>query len=804
MSQNSALFRLVFSLTLAIGLLSGCALSFQPKDPDTPLAIENLPADITPTKLVEVEFTVYSPQKFSEEDEVALDIVDLISGVSHNLERYVLNRTENCYSLRVSLPESSIIAYRYTLTHPIEVSETLPDGSSLSFRQIVVRENLLVNDLIAGWPEAPYSGPLVDLNGAVADDETEAPLPDVLINVAGKTALTDMNGRFFIRGLPTGKHNLVASLADGSYLGFQQEVNMVENLATLAIIRMTPLPEVTVTFVMTPPNEAVGAPVRIAGNLRQFGQTYADMLAGFGAQAVNMPLMARNADGKYVTQLNLYAGSSVRYQYTLGDAFINIERGQTGDRIVREFIVPDKDVIVDDQVATWRSQQQNAVTLFATSPGDHNSNDQLYIQFDLGSWSNPIPMWPMENNQWMLVYNPRSASGESVIYRYCRNADCRIGEENFPNTTPRSFIVGSTSEIRDEISGWRVWDPTAQANSAHSPVSFDEEALVGVEIDPVYLSNHLNAYYGSVDQLKASGFNWLILTPTWKVGINKDLPFIDSDALTTIPSTELNRISRAARDAGIKIALYPQLIFPSDPASWWNNSLKSMIWWQQWYAEYERMTMHAIKLATAIKADHLILGGPDVATTYPGAMETVGENFGTPKTSEKIWTDLLTKTDEYYEGQILLAQEVGTGALASHSFFDKSQGFYLLFNSDLNNPGAYTVDSVGGFFDSIIYGFYEAQQKPVYFGLNGASFTTADTSDNKNSSNIISSTNGTYNSHNVDLDAQSQFYSAYLNAISVRGWVSGVASRGYFPGMKMTDFSSSIYGKPALNLFNSQ
>lgn len=216
------------------------------------------------------------------------------------------------------------------------------------------------------------------------------------------------------------------------------------------------------------------------------------------------------------------------------------------------------------------------------------------------------------------------------------------------------------------------------------------------------------------------------------------------------------------------------------------------------------MTMHAIKLATAIKADHLILGGPDVATTYPGAMETVGENFGTPKTSEKIWTDLLTKTDEYYEGQILLAQEVGTGALASHSFFDKSQGFYLLFNSDLNNPGAYTVDSVGGFFDSIIYGFYEAQQKPVYFGLNGASFTTADTSDNKNPSNIISSTNGTYNSHNVDLDAQSQFYSAYLNAISVRGWVSGVASRGYFPGMKMTDFSSSIYGKPALNLFNSQ
>ncbi|HBO34924.1 MAG TPA: hypothetical protein DD636_09390, partial [Anaerolineaceae bacterium] len=165
---------------------------------------------------------------------------------------------------------------------------------------------------------------------------------------------------------------------------------------------------------------------------------------------------------------------------------------------------------------------------------------------------------------------------------------------------------------------------------------------------------------------------------------------------------------------------------------------------------------------------------------------------------------LLTKTDEYYEGQILLAQEVGSGTLATFSFYDKSQGFYLLFNSDLNNPGAYTADSVGSFFDSVVFGFYESQQKPVYFGLNGASFTTADMSANGNLSDIISSTNVTYNSYNVNLDAQTQFYSAYLNAVSSRGWISGVASRGYFPAMQMTDFSSSIYGKPAFTLFNNQ
>jgi hypothetical protein len=103
-----------------------------------------------------------------------------------------------------------------------------------------------------------------------------------------------------------------------------------------------------------------------------------------------------------------------------------------------------------------------------------------------------------------------------------------------------------------------MWDPTAQASYADSPVSFDDEALVGVELDPDYASNHLMALYGLVESIKVKGFNWLILTPTWKVGMNKDLPFIDSDASTTIPSSELNRIAMSAREAGIKVALYPQ------------------------------------------------------------------------------------------------------------------------------------------------------------------------------------------------------------------------------------------------------
>ncbi|MCK9245579.1 MAG: hypothetical protein M0P11_01325 [Anaerolineaceae bacterium] len=804
MSRKVSFVRNVCGLLLALFLLAGCALSFQTKEPKSTIDKLNLPSAISEVRLVEVRFIAHPFRNFTEEDEISLDILDLLTGVHYNLQRYLLNKSAEGHSLTVMLPQGAVISYRYTLTHPIEMGELLPDGSPLAFRQLVVRDNLVIQDNISGWPEVPYNGPLVDLNGAVADDETDEPIADVLVNVAGKTALTDMNGRFFIRGLPVGSHNLVATLCDGSYLNFQQEVNMVENLATQAVILMTALPEVTLTLVMSPPNEAVGAPVRIAGNLRQLGLTFYDMLQGTGTQAVNMPLMARNTEGKYVAQIRLFAGSFLRYEYSLGDALINSERDLNGNRLVRQFIVPNKDAVIDDSVTTWRASKQDAVTIFASSPAGTPEDDQLFLQFDHGSWTNPIPMWPMGNNVWMLVYFPRAASSDQLIYRYCRNADCSLGQEHNPDPAPRAFMPGAVTEIHDEIIGWRMWDSAVQNQSSPTPLTFDEEALVGVEVDPFYSSSHLNAWYELAENLKTKGFNWLILRPVWKVGTDSGLPFIDSDPTLTLPAAELKRIAEAASQQDLKVALYPYLNFPSDAASWFRDSQKSQIWWQQWYADYERMVLHTIKLATAINAGQIILGGPDVFGSYPGATETVAENFGTPKSSQEIWTDLLTKVDEYYQGQLLLALEAGTGTIQSFSFYEQAQGFYILISTDPDQAGNDTSAMASRYLEGSLLAFHDSQQKPVYIGLNAASFKTANSSGSDNGSSIISAANPTYNSHNVDLDAQTQFYRAYLDSISTRGWISGIAARGFFPAMQLTDFSSSINGKPAFELFHNQ
>lgn len=756
------------SMLLALSILSGCALSFQNKNSDQISQKHIIPTELSEPNAVEVQFSVKPLSNYSAEDQVTLELLDLASGTKNVLETYPLNWVDGKLVTSLSLPEGATIAYRYRLTHPIEALELLSDGLPLPFRQILVRENLIVSDLIAAWPGTSYTGSLVDLNGVVADNKTEAPIPDILVNVAGKTALTDMNGRFYIRGLPEGVHNLVATSNDGSYLSFQQEVNMIDTLSTMAIVRMEAAKAVTLTFVINQPEGSPQMPVRIAGNLRQFGLTFQDMLSGSGAQPVIMPTLIKNETGQDVSQIKVYAGSYLRYQYTNGDSIYNSERDAQGKSFVREFIVPDEDTVVTDTIANWHTEQNGEIHFSVKAPEDTPSDNHLYIQFKQNEWSNPLPMSKTGENVWDFVFYPRIGSEEPIEYRYCRNANCSSGLEE--SETARSFLVGSLTEKADEIIGWTNWESENWADYSQSSLNFSEELLRGLELDPRYLSENINATLDLIDKMKAAGFNTLILTPVWKVDNYKSLPIIDSDPLTTIPSYELNRIAGLAHGNDLKIALYPQLEYPSDMENWWEDTQKTELWWQRWYAEYERMLMHSVKLATSIQAEQLILGGSAVANSYPGKLETVSENYGTPKTSSETWSKLLKKTDDYYQGDLLLARSVDNDFIETYEFDEHVQGFYLLIDSQTMSS-----EEAEWLIDSTIADFQNSQNKAVYLALKIT---------------------------DIDPDWQYNYYYAYMNPISYRGWISGVSSRGFDPSIQTTDFSASIYGKPAWNLFS--
>ena len=128
-------------------------------------------------------------------------------------------------------------------------------------------------------------------------------------------------------------------------------------------------------------------------------------------------------------------------------------------------------------------------------------------------------------------------------------------------------------------------------------------------------------------------------------------------------------------------------------------------------------------------------------------------------------------------------------------------GLYLLVDSDQGEE--VSSASVGQYLDSVVYALYE-EQKPLYLGLNVPSIQTAALESDTISDPIISATDSRYNSSNVNIQVQTQWYASYLEASAGRDWICGIASRGFFPGIKLSDFSSSIYGKPAYQLFHNQ
>jgi len=87
--------------------------------------------------------------------------------------------------------------------------------------------------------------------------------------------------------------------------------------------------------------------------------------------------------------------------------------------------------------------------------------------------------------------------------------------------------------------------------------------------------------------------------------------------------------------------------------------------------------------------------------------------------------------------------------------------------------------------------------------MNAASLTSNRVDYETATGLLISPFNPQYDAGNVDLESQNYFYQVYTSVLAQRGWVSGISTRGFFPVLQLTDFSSSVYGKPAMNSFIS-
>lgn len=794
--KTKKFLQLTISL-LAVTVLFGCAIRIDPASNALPTKSPDIPGKVSQPELIPQVFSVDLRMPASAETQLSVDLFDEVSGMLYNLKRYPLTRqADGKFQATILLPENASLRYRYVMTAPIEGAEQKADGSPVGYRVVFVQKNNIINDLISGWPNSPYSGETADLTGIVHDGKSNQPLPDILINIAGYQTFTDMTGRFVLHDLPVGAHLLSAVSIDGSHMTFQQQANLIAGLSTPAVIKLTPLPEIKVTLNLAPLKDAVGAPVRIATNYAQGGAIFQDSIED--TLASRMPLMARNENGSYSLELTMHAGNVLRYKYTLGNGVINAERDKSGLLLLRMVTLPDHDVTLSDKIATWRINDQAPVTIIAQAPPSTPPEDSVSIQFISNQKHETIPMWSMGNGQWMILYfgNPNS---EPVFYRFARNDQADLSVDPASSANPYQIVFTNKNAQTHQIENWSSLDSSQPI--LRQVTTADNSKLIGVELMPGYQPSFLNRYRQLPHELKQYGINWLIFTPSWSLKVRGGLPYLEYDSSSSVLLSELAEVVSLAKSEGYQVALYPQIKFPASPQTWWLESDKSRIWWQQWYAEYERFVMCFSQFANVNGIDQLILGGSGVEYSLPGAIKTSGSNFGTPKTADQTWADLLNKVKTYYSGQLLIGVSTASDTLPIYSFYDQADGFYLTFDDAELQAYTYNQYSVTAYLDSTVTTFFDAVDKPLFAGIAASSLVSTQLGNNADRQVLISPFNPQYGAANVDLESQDYFYQVYTSSLSSYDWISGISTRGFFPVLQLTDFSSSIYGKPAMNTF---
>jgi hypothetical protein len=78
--------------------------------------------------------------------------------------------------------------------------------------------------------------------------------------------------------------------------------------------------------------------------------------------------MTRGSDGKHRLEVKLPVGAELHYKYTLGDSVWSGEQAETGKFFVRRLIVPDHDLLIEDEVVTWNNSEFGEISLITRVP----------------------------------------------------------------------------------------------------------------------------------------------------------------------------------------------------------------------------------------------------------------------------------------------------------------------------------------------------------------------------------------------------------------------------------------------------
>jgi len=813
--------RMITAAIMLVLVGQACTLSLFENPISTGTSSTLTPAAVGPTStplaMAQTNFVVTLPEPLQPNETLAIAVMDEVTGLSLNATEYPMNpRDSLTYTGSLPLPFNSVVKYRYVRRGASEVLEDTHLGASIRYRMHYVAGPSDVQDIIADWGDKSYARPTGSILGQVLNSDTGSPLPNLLVTAGGEQALTDSAGHFELAGLPVGTQTLLVYSIDGLYLPFQQCAAVGDGNSTIVDLRVKPAQLVNVTFTVTIPSTTVpGVPVRIAGNLLQFGNTFADLQGGVSTNTDRMPIMNLQADGRYSVTLTLPVGTHIQYKYTLGDGYWNAERRQDGQWLLREFVVPTQEVTLQDTVVSWAAGDSSPVLFEVSVPSITPPGDIVYIQFNTFGWMEPIPMWPLGNNRWAYkLYGPLNVLG-SFSYRYCRNAQCGSADDVQTIGAAPTGRQASTSiigqDIQDTVSAWKWFENPEQLPLVGASITQRQSGFVtGVEFQSTYRPNWSYFAPQAFANTHALGANTVILTPSWTFTKTSPLNFSPIPGQDPLWIDSAIMISQA-RAAGLNVSLFPTPNFPDSSSAFWLAAPRDAQWWQTWFTRYRAFAINYADLATQTGVQTLILGGDWIVPAFPGGKLADGNPSNTPADAEAQWKSIIADVRTHFKGQVLWALPYTKATLETPlNFLKDTDGIYLLWSAALStNPSATKIDytnEAGRLLDNEVSPLVSLLNKPLILAIAYPSATGAAsgcTPDGKGGCldwTALSRPNADLSSINLSLQTQADIYEAILTAVNTRSWISGFVSRGYYLPAALQDKSASIHSKPVADI----
>lgn len=817
MSKRHPLLKFA-GLICAASLLLSCA-ACQPASTAPSPTPESYQAH---TPLAEIVFSVELPEKSPAGQKIYLEILDEVTGLAFNQQRFEMTAIdERHYALALTPEIGSVVKYRYLREGNPPLVEFTPTGSQVRYRLFHVSGPQTTQDLVSAWIDTPYTGTIGRITGQVMDRDSRIPLPNMLVTTEGISCLSLADGSFLLEGLPPGTHNLVVYPLDGSHLVFQQGAVVGNETTTPALIPMQRTPSVNVTFSVQPPaGFSSSDTLRLIGNSYLLGNTFASLEGGASTIATRAPVMQRQPDGSYSLTISMPVGYALQYKYSFGDGFWNAEITDDADFRLRSLIIPDHDILIRDSIYAFSTSDIKPVKFNVTTPENTPAGDSISIQFNPFGWTPPIPMRRTGVNTWeFTLYGPLHLVA-NVGYRFCRNDVCLTGNEQAVNdgTIPEASFLPSSSHqtFQVAIRNWALWSPaggpTTVVTDSAKPRGAD--FIAGIELADRY-DPGWQAYYGTTFQdIRNLNANWTVIDPT-QTWTRINPPVVQSVSGRDPSWFDAMLMIYQAQSAGLKVALYPRTTMDGSSADWWRQAKRDYGWWQTWFDRYQRSLFHYADQAALMNVNALIIGDPESSPAIYTHLLSNGKSSAVPEGADERMRSILREVRKRYKGMVIGVYPYPLGSSKMPEWLDSVDQIYVL----LDAPLAKSAESVSvhelqtaaiTLLNGDIAKIQKTYKKPVLIGVAYPSATGAALGCVPAGEACLVYRDLTPASEGITVQLQTQvdLYNAVFSAANSLDWISGIVSRGFFPPVTLQDGSSSIHGKPAADIvwywFNEQ